>query len=101
MKAKAQAIADKAAAMSGGDDDRGVKRDREGDDMLPPDAFENPAQRQRTSGFDAPPAEGAAPEERRPPPPREPPAPAGRLPRSRSRPPATRAASSAAGDRTS
>ena len=49
MKAKAQAIADKAAAMSGGDDDRGVKRDREGDDMLPPDAFENPAQRQRTS----------------------------------------------------
>ena len=61
MKAKAQAIADKAAAMSGGDDDRGVKRDREGDDMLPPDAFENPAQRQRTSGFDAPPAEGAAP----------------------------------------
>ena len=62
MKAKAQAIADKAAAMSGGDDDRGVKRDREGDDMLPPDAFENPAQRQRTSGFDAPPAEGAAPE---------------------------------------
>ena len=61
MKAKAQAIADKAAAMSGGDDDRGVKRDREGDDMLPPDAFENPAQRQRTSGFDAPPAEVAAP----------------------------------------
>jgi len=61
MKAKAQAIADKAAALSGGDDDRGVKRDREGDDMLPPDAFENPAQRQRTSGFDAPPAEGAPP----------------------------------------
>ena len=67
MKAKAQAIADKAAAMSGGDDDRGVKRDREGDDMLPPDAFENPAQRQRTSGFDAPPAEGAAPEGAAPP----------------------------------
>ena len=98
MKAKAQAIADKAAALSGGDDDRGVKRDREGDDMLPPDAFENPAQRQRTSGFDAPPAEGAppadapavnAPEESRDPPP------------SRSRPRATRVASSAAAGRTS